>query len=136
LTAFSQVDTAKNKIDSVKNVVLPFWMAKEVVKDLVRYDSISSELKTEKSKNQLLVFNDNLKDSLLISKDAEILEYKKRDSSLAKIDFLKDQRAETYKSGYEFAKDLYIKEKRTNKFFQVVIIVLTTTNLICLLSKH
>ena len=137
LTAFSQTDTTtKSKADTSKIVVFPVWMVKEVAKDLVRYDSVSSELQSEKSKNELLTLNSNLKDSLLAVKDSAIAGYKGRDSSYTRLSFLKDQKTETYKSGYESVKSLYIKEKKINKVYQIIIVILTTTNLVCLLSKH
>ena len=117
-------------------MVWPMWMAKEVAKDLVRYDSVSAELQSEKSKNELLTLDSNLKDSLLAVKDSAIAEYKGRDSSYTKLAFLKDQKVEAYKNGYDSVKKLYIKEKKVNKFYQIVITVLVTTNLVCLLSKH
>jgi hypothetical protein len=138
LTAFSQADTlaSKSKRDTVPVVVLPTRVAKEVAKDLVRLDSVSSELETEKGKNRLLSLNNKVKDSLIAEKDSSLKAYGAKDSVYTKYSFLKDQQTNAYKDGYQKVKASYIKEKRINKFYQILITVLATTNLVCLLSKH
>lgn len=137
LTAFSQADTlaSKSKRDTVP-VVLSAQVAKEVAKDLVRLDSVSSELEVEKGKNRLLFLNSKVKDSLIAAKDSSLKVYEAKDSVYTKYSFLKDQQTDTYKDGYQKVKASYIKEKRINKFYQIVITVLAVTNVVCVLSKH
>ncbi len=69
LTAFSQ-SVIKNTTDSI--VQLPKNVAKEVVKDIMRKDSLEVELKTAKANITLLNGNIVASDSIIASKDSVI----------------------------------------------------------------
>jgi hypothetical protein len=70
LTAFSQKNTNSITTDSI--VPLPKNVAKEIVKDLIRKDSIQAELNTCHDNQGLLEHNLMLKDSIILSKDAQL----------------------------------------------------------------
>lgn len=88
LTVFSQTVTETITTDSI--VPLPQNVAREVVKDLIRKDSIKAELDVCYS-NQI-IFKDNLrlKDSIIDSKDNEIKILKISQSNYETVIRLKD----------------------------------------------
>ena len=115
LTASSQVATKKNTTDSV--IVLPKLVAIEVVKDLIRKDSLELELKTSKNNYSLLEKNISSKDSIIKLKDNIILVYTEKEKNCNTMIELKD----TQKKNLEdLTKQLTkeIKKQKIKLFFR------------------
>jgi hypothetical protein len=70
--------------------VLPKLVAKEVVKDLIRKDSLESELKITQSNLRLLEHNISAKDSIITFKSNIIQLYTEREKNYNTIIDLKD----------------------------------------------
>jgi hypothetical protein len=86
--AFSQLATKNNTVDSF--IVLPKIVAKEVVKDLIRKDSLESELNITKTNMGLLKNNIIAKDSIISSKNGIIELYKEKENNYNTMIDLKD----------------------------------------------
>jgi hypothetical protein len=86
--AFSQLATKRNTVDSI--ILLPKIVAKEVVKDLIRKDSLESELKITKINTGLLKNNLIAKDSIITSKNSIIELYKEKENNYNTMIDLKD----------------------------------------------
>ena len=72
LNCFSQIDTSKIKLSDTTKVVLKPEVARQVVKDLIRYDGCKEELKLTQDKVIKLEERERQKDtiiSLLVDKD-------------------------------------------------------------------
>lgn len=95
MTAFSQASTEK-RTDSV-GVVLSSRVAREVVKDLLKGDSLLAELQATQSVNTHLLNNLTVKDSLLNRKDTIISLLKTRDTNSTSIITLQNKQLEAYK---------------------------------------
>jgi hypothetical protein len=93
--AFSQTNTASIITDSI--VPLPKNVAREVVKDLLRKDSLESELTVCKENTGLLEHNLTLKDSVILSKDAQISLQKQKETNYETMLQLKDTQLENFK---------------------------------------
>lgn len=93
--AFSQTNTGTITTDSI--VPLPKNVAKEVVKDLIRKDSLESELKVCQENTGLLEQNLTLKDSVILSKDAQISLQKQKEANYETMLQLKDTQIENFK---------------------------------------
>jgi hypothetical protein len=93
--AFSQTNTANIITDSI--VPLPKNVAREVVKDLLRKDSLESELTVCKENTGLLEHNLTLKDSVILSKDAQISLQKQKETNYETMLQLKDTQLENFK---------------------------------------
>jgi hypothetical protein len=88
LTASSQKNTNSITTDSI--VPLPKNVAKEIVKDLLRKDSIQAELNTCHDNQALLEHNLILKDSTILSKDAQLSLSKMKETNYETILQLRD----------------------------------------------
>jgi hypothetical protein len=88
LTAFSQTVTKNYITDSI--VPLPKFVAKEVAKDLIRKDSLLTELAICKSNSDLLNENLSNKDKIISSKDSIISIYGEKEKNWFSIIELKD----------------------------------------------
>jgi len=88
LTAFSQKNTNSITTDSI--VPLPKNVAKEIVKDLIRKDSIQAELNICHDNQGLLEHNLMLKDSIILSKDAQLSLAKMKETNYETILQLRD----------------------------------------------
>jgi hypothetical protein len=86
--AFSQIATKSFTADSI--IPLPKIVAKEVAKDLIRKDSLESELKVTQKNMGLLEHNLTAKDSLITSKDGIIDLYKEKEKNYNTMIDLKD----------------------------------------------
>lgn len=93
--AFSQTNTGTITTDSI--VPLPKNVAKEVVKDLIRKDSLESELKVCQENMGLLEHNLTLKDSVILSKDAQMALQKQKETNYETMLQLKDTQLENFK---------------------------------------
>lgn len=93
--AFSQTNTGTITTDSI--VPLPKNVAKEVVKDLIRKDSLESELKVCQKNTELLEQNLTLKDSIILSKDTQISLQKEKEVNYETMLQLKDTQIENFK---------------------------------------
>ncbi len=90
LIASSQTVTkTTTTIDSI--VPLPKNVAKEVVKDIIRKDSLETELKVLTENYKLLETNSVIKDSVIQSKDGVINLWKDKEKNYLTIIDLKDQ---------------------------------------------
>lgn len=89
MTAFSQSGTNNTTRDS--SVILPKKVAIEAVKDIIRKDSLESEVKILKANEKLLVENITLQDSIIKSKNSQIGIYQHREANFDKIISFKDQ---------------------------------------------
>lgn len=88
LTAFSQKSTGSITTDSI--VPLPKNVAREVVRDLIRKDSIQAELNVCHDNQALLEHNLTLKDSIIISKDNQLSLSKMKETNYETLIQLKD----------------------------------------------
>jgi hypothetical protein len=88
LTAFSQKNTNSITTDSI--IPLPKNVAKEIIKDLIRKDSIQAELNTCHDNQGLLEHNLMLKDSIILSKDAQLSLAKMKETNYETILQLRD----------------------------------------------
>jgi len=88
LTASSQIVT-KSTTDSV--ITLPKNVAKEVVKDIMRNDSLEAELKTSNANQVLLKVSLSASDSIIKSKDDIIKLWVLKENNYLTIIDLKDQ---------------------------------------------
>ena len=93
--AFSQTNTATIITDSI--VPLPKNVAREVVKDLLRKDSLQAELIVCQENMGLLEHNLTLKDSVIFSKDAQISLQKQKETNYETMLQLKDTQLENFK---------------------------------------
>jgi len=93
--AFSQTNTANIITDSI--VPLPKNVAREVVKDLLRKDSLQAELIVCQENMGLLEHNLTLKDSVILSKDAQISLQKQKETNYETMLQLKDTQLENFK---------------------------------------
>ena len=110
LTVFSQTGTAPIITDSI--VPLPKNVAKEVVKDLLRKDSLQSEVNTCLENQILYEKNLELKDSVISSKSNQILLYQEKEKNYDTIIQLKDLQKQNLESAVDVLKnDL----KKTNR---------------------
>jgi len=89
LTVSSQTVTKNITIDSI--IPLPKNVAKEVVKDIIRKDSLEAELKSVKLDVSLLNSNLVAKDSIIMSKDNIITLWGEKEKNYLTIISLKDQ---------------------------------------------
>ena len=94
--AFSQTNTGTITTDSI--VPLPKNVAREVVKDLLRKDSLQAELTVCKENTGLLEHNLTLKDSVILSKDAQISLQKQKETNYETMLQLKDTQLENFKT--------------------------------------
>jgi hypothetical protein len=115
LTAFSQIVTKSTTTDSI--IPLPKNVAKEVAKDIIRKDSLETELKSVKLDVSLLKNNLVAKDSIIISKDAIIALWVEKEKNYLSIINLKDlQKANVETLNKTLAADLRkAKRKSTTK---------------------
>ena len=88
MTASSQIVT-KSTTDSV--ITLPKNVAKEVVKDIMRNDSLEAELKTSNANQVLLKVSLSASDSIIKSKDDIIKLWVLKENNYLTIIDLKDQ---------------------------------------------
>jgi len=89
LTTFSQKNIKITTNDSV--VILPKNVAIQVVKDLIRKDSLESELVICKDNNKLLESNSKSKDSIINNKETRIQLYKQSEINFNTTIALKDE---------------------------------------------
>lgn len=113
LTAFSQTNTVPSSKTSDSVICLPKAVAKEVVKDLFRKDSLEAELDIQKKKLELFEQNSNLKDSVIANKDAIISLYSEKDKEWENVIILKDKQLTEY---IDLSKKLETSINRMNKF--------------------
>ena len=86
--AFSQKDTKSITTDSL--IPLPKSVAIQVIKDVIRKDSLEAEIMVAKTNIDLLQYNLSNKDSMILSKDNIISLYKEKESNYNTVISLKD----------------------------------------------
>lgn len=130
--AFSQIATKSFTADSI--IPLPKVVAKEVVKDLIRKDSLESELKVTQKNMGLLEHNLTAKDSLLTSKDGVIELYKEKEKNYNTMIDLKDLQKKNLE---ELAKKLNrdLKKQKLKLFARTTFGVIVIGGLSYLLLK-
>ncbi len=130
LTASSQTGTASTTTGDTSNIKLPKRVAKEVVKDIIKGDSLAIEYQYLKANYSLLDKNLSLKDSVISYKDQQIGILKDRDSNYVRMLQLKDQQIQTYSKAAQDVQDKLQKERKKNGiqsiFMGAAIIVLIT----------
>jgi hypothetical protein len=89
LTAFSEKGIKNTTIDSI--IPLPKAVARENAKELIRKDSLESEISILKINYSLLENNLSLKDSIINSKSAQINFYQEREKNYLTIIDLKEE---------------------------------------------
>lgn len=115
LTAFSQVATKTGTKDSI--IPLPKIVAIEVVKDLIRKDSLETEVKYLKSNIGLLEKNLSIKDSIILIKDNIISVYVEKEKNWNSIIDLKDEQKKNLEDlTKKLTKDL--KKQKVKLFFR------------------
>jgi hypothetical protein len=117
LTASSQKNTNSIITDSI--VPLPKNVAKEIVKDLIRKDSIQAELNVCHDNQGLLEHNLILKDSIILSKDAQLSLAKQKETNYETLVQLREAQIVNLNTLVEkLNKD--IKKKRRKTIFKTV----------------
>ena len=117
LTASSQKNTNSITTDSI--VPLPKNVAKEIVKDLIRKDSIQAELNICHDNQELLENNLMLKDSIILSKDAQLSLAKQKETNYETLVQLREAQIVNLNTLVEkLNKD--IKKKRRKTIFKTV----------------
>jgi len=109
LNCFSQTDTSKVKPTDTTKVVLSPEVAKQVVKDLIRYDGCKEELKLTQEKVIKLEERESQKDTII-----SLLKEKDKNNQI--IITQKDQQIKLYD---DMSKDLQkeLKVQKRNSFF-------------------
>jgi len=117
LTASSQKNTNSITTDSI--VPLPKNVAKEIVKDLLRKDSIQAELNICHDNQGLLEHNLMLKDSIILSKDAQLSLAKQKETNYETLVQLREAQITNLNTLVEkLNKD--IKKKKRKTIFKTV----------------
>ena len=117
LTASSQKNTNSITTDSI--IPLPKNVAKEIVRDLLRKDSIQAELNVCHDNQGLLEHNLMLKDSIILSKDAQLSLSKMKETNYETLMQLKDAQIVNLNTLVEkLNKD--IKKNRRKTIFKTV----------------
>ena len=116
LSSFSQIDTTKVKVTDTSRVVLPYRVAKLVVKDLIAGDLCKKE-------NELL----NLKTLKLLEidkqKDSTIFLLNEKSENYESILLIKDEQITQYENlKFDLTKELK-KEKQKKGFYKAVSVV-------------
>ena len=135
LTASSQTDTTAKSKDTAY-IQLDKTVAKEVVKDLLRYDSALAELDYLKARDSINQQSLDIKDSVITIKDTIISVYKQKESYFNRTIFLKDQEISSYKNGMENINKSYVRAKNRQTVYEIIIAFLVTTNLVAVLYRH
>jgi hypothetical protein len=135
LTASSQTDTTAKSKDTTY-IQLDKKVAKEVVKDLLRYDSALAELDYLKVRDSINQQSLGIKDSVIAIKDTVISVYKQKESYFNRTIFLKDQEISSYKNGMENVNKSYVRAKNRQTVYEIIIAFLVTTNLVAVLYRH
>jgi hypothetical protein len=95
---------------------MPKPIAKEVLKDLYRKDSIQAELDVLQKNYFLLEISSNLKDSIILNKASIINLQKERAAYLDSIISLKNSQVKEYSDLSNKLKSDLIKSKKANAF--------------------
>lgn len=95
---------------------LPKSVAKEIVKDLYRKDSLQNELSIVKETYRLLQENYSLKDSLISNKASIINIYKERENNLNSVISLKDKQIKEYSDLSSSYKSKIDRSNKTRAF--------------------
>lgn len=128
LTAFSQVSTAHSSKTSDTVICLPKAVAREVVKDLFRKDSLEAELDIQNKKLGLSEQSSKLKDSVIANKDAIISLYSQKDAEWENVVILKDKQLNEYIDLSKKLEASINKINRMHSFFKgttAILLILT-----------
>lgn len=129
MTAFSQTGT-KTGSDTTKAdtayIKLPKDIAKAVVKDLIKLDSVKVE--TEVCKDNVNILNNSMsiKDSIIAQKDSVIALLKEKDKNCTQIVALKGEQSQKYKELSQVFEGKYKKQKTKTIVVEVVSAILLT----------
>lgn len=116
--AFSQTGT-NNTTSKDTSIVLPKNVAREVVKDLLRYDSVAGEITLVKNNYEKLQSNLILKDSIINSKVQIISLFKEKEEGYKAIMGFKDNQIKTLDDlSKQLNKDL--KKEKAKRIFSNV----------------
>lgn len=97
LTASSQTVTQAIKSIDTTVVTLPKGVAKEVIKDLIKADSLRSEYDYLKKNYSLLESSLRLKDTIIVGKDSVIMYLRVVEQGYKKIIALEEQQTLSYR---------------------------------------
>lgn len=114
--AFSQISTDGNSKSKDTLVCIPKPIAKEVLRDLYRKDSLQSELNIVNKNYELLESSSILKDSVIANKTSIINIQKKKESDLDSIIAIKDAQIKEYTNLSSKLKSDLSKSKKTIAF--------------------
>jgi len=96
-TAFSQKNTEKTSVKSEDSTIrISKAVARQILRDIYRSDSLKAELHIAQDNYRLLEFNVSLKDSIIYNKNSVIDTYKEREKNLNEIILLKDKQIKEY----------------------------------------
>lgn len=135
MTAFSQANTVPSSKISDTVICLPKAVAREVVKDLYRKDSLEAELDIQKKKLELFEQNSNLKDSVIANKDAIISLYSQKDSEWENAMVLKDKQLNEYADLSKKLQDSVNKINKTHSFFKGTTLSLLVVTIAVLFAR-
>jgi hypothetical protein len=76
LSTFSQTDTKIQQVSNTDTVKISIIVAKKITKDLLEYDVLKQEKVLLKQNIDTLIYQRNLKDSIIVRKDDQINLYK------------------------------------------------------------
>lgn len=115
-TAFSQKSTEKTLYKSEDSVIcISKNVAKQIVKDLYRVDSLKAELHTSAENYKILESNLSLKDTIISNKNTVIDYYKEREKNYVEIISIKDKQLQQYSDlSSKLQSDLKKSKKRVS----------------------
>lgn len=96
-TAFSQKSTEKTSVKNEDSTIrISKAVARQILKDIYRNDSLKAELYVIQENYKLLESNVSLKDSIISNKNSVIDAYKEREKNFNEIISLKDKQIKEY----------------------------------------
>lgn len=119
MIVFSQRDTRIITVSNDSVVQLPKAVAKAVVKDIIRKDSVEDELLILRKNENLYKRNLSIKDSVIFTKNFMIDLYKEKENNYVKVLDLKDQQLANLKETAKQLEDELKKKKRELRAFKV-----------------
>lgn len=114
--AYSQADTNGSYKSRDSVVCLPKSIAKEVLKDLYRKDSLNEELVVLLKNYAILEQTSNLKDSLILNKTTIIEFQKQKETNRDSVISIKDRQIKEYEDLSKELKSDLEKSKKLNSF--------------------
>jgi hypothetical protein len=135
VTAFSQSDTASTTKKDTASTTLPKRVTIEVIKDIIRGDSLLEEYAYLKKNFYLLSYTVSLKDSIIGMQRESIEVYKQNEVLFNRTIFLKDKEIKEYKDLSTSLQKDFKKEKRKRTVLEIAVGVAVTAIVLLAVQK-